>query len=340
MRLSVLAALFLVPPLASTTDVTAGPAPAPAPARAPVPSSATESPASKPRRNDDAVDEAFWTAGVITAGIQGFGFLAAYLLQTEAFYDVLGGVNSLALVVSSLAVGNGLNSDWRKIGLSTLFALSRFWLLAFLAWRAKDRGGDSRFTEVKPYFFKFLVVWILQGIWVFCVAMPMLFVNGIKNKVDLEPIDYAVIVVLGLALLIEILADVQKARWVKAGRAGGFCQVGLWAYSRHPNYFGEVLIWWCSWFLTISVWTADAELRIPGICSLLSPLVTTVLLLFVSGLPLAEGKGLARYQSMEGYQEYRDNTPILVPLIGYRCIPAIIKKTVLCEWSMYEYKPP
>ena len=145
-----------------------------------------------------------------------------------------------------------------------------------------------------------------------------------------------------LGLVIQVTSDAQKAQWVANGRAGGFCTVGFWKFSRHPNYFGEILMWWCSWGLTIALWEGsdNKSLVSQGALAVLSPIVTTVLLLFVSGLPLAEGQKLERYMGKEGYKDYRKNTSILVPCIGYAYIPACIQKTLLCEWDMYQYKEP
>ena len=114
---------------------------------------------------------------------KGGAFLVAFQLQTESFYDLMGGVNSLILVAWSLLYKRDIKSfdggsASRKWTVTTLFALSRIWLLAFLCWRASARGGDGRFEELKKNFCQFLVTWMLQAIWVFSIALPMLLVNG------------------------------------------------------------------------------------------------------------------------------------------------------------------
>jgi steroid 5-alpha reductase family enzyme len=290
----------------------------------------------------------YWGGLVISVVFQFACFLVAFKLQTEHFYDLMGGVNSLILVAWSLLYKNG-NKDFsgasssRLWAFSILFAISRFWLLAFLWWRAGARGGDSRFETIKKDFFQFLACWMLQATWVFCIAMPMLFVNGFPGPSGLHTgLDYFCVFCFPLALLTQITADIQKAHWVAAGREGGFCTVGLWKYSRHPNYFGEILMWWCGWGFTVALWydSSSSRLIIQGILGVLSPLVTTILLLFVSGMPTAEGQNLKRYMRHDGYKEYRESTSILVPLIGYGAIPTCLKSTFLCEWDMYRYKEP
>jgi steroid 5-alpha reductase family enzyme len=277
-------------------------------------------------------------------------FVVAFKLQTEHFYDLMGGVNSLILVAWSLFYKNGDKdfsgaSSSRLWFVASLFALSRFWLLAFLWWRAGARGGDSRFETIKPNFFQFLACWMLQAVWVFCIAMPMMMITGFpgagQSGIHTE-LDIFCAVGFPLGFLIQVSSDVQKARWVANGRKGGFCTVGWWRYSRHPNYFGELLMWWCAWGLSVALWSdPDSGAAVAqGALAVLSPMVTTVLLLFVSGLPTAEGQNLARYMKNEGYAEYRDGTSILIPMVGYACIPACIKSTLLCEWNMYKYKEP
>lgn len=143
------------------------------------------------------------------------------------------------------------------------------------------------------------------------------------------------------AKYVEALADFQKARWVKKGRQGGFCQVGIWKYSRHPNYFGEILQWWAAWgfsFGSGSGW--DSAQWWLGI---LSPLVTMQILMFTSGTGVcnANGKNLKRYYDKcpEQYAEYRNSTSILIPMIGYKYVPMILKRTIFFDLKRYEYQP-
>jgi steroid 5-alpha reductase family enzyme len=187
----------------------------------------------------------YGTAVATTFGMQSIGFLAAYLLKTETFYDIFGGVNYLVLAIISAilgATGDGaLNwvDDPRKILTTILFACSRGWLLLFLAWRAHERKGDSRFDEVlgkngnAPQPLNFFVYWMAQAFWVMLVSMPMLFVNSSNlRKANFSPYDITWAILFGSGVLIEIVSDIQKALWVKNGRQGDFCTVGLWNLSR------------------------------------------------------------------------------------------------------------
>ena len=188
----------------------------------------------------------------ITLGIQLSGFAVSFALQTEKFYDILGGVNFVAVTACSVLYDQPPGLPWtedpRKVINTALFLCSRGWLLGFLAWRAHERGGDARFDGVKDKFGQFLVFWLVQGVWVILISMPMLFVNAshVRGRA-LGVADALAIGGFAFAVALEVVADVQKAVWVRAGRPGGFCQTGVWRLSRHPNYFGEMLQWWCAW---------------------------------------------------------------------------------------------
>eukprot|EP00928_Gymnodinium_smaydae_P029637 TRINITY_DN22267_c0_g2_i1.p1 TRINITY_DN22267_c0_g2~~TRINITY_DN22267_c0_g2_i1.p1 ORF type:complete len:308 (+),score=50.08 TRINITY_DN22267_c0_g2_i1:47-970(+) len=282
-------------------------------------------------------------ASAATFAIQFFGFLAAYALQTETFYDILGGVNYIVLVVLSALSSPAWISDPRKVYFSAVFVCSRSWLLLFLAWRAHERKGDSRFDGVKDKFGRFLTFWMVQGMWVMLISMPMLFVNSSAvQKPGFTWFDWLTLASFAVGVLVEVVADVEKSLWVKAGRAGGFCRVGLWQLSRHPNYFGEILQWWSAWAFAYSSSTTGIADPLWWAC-IVSPAFTMHILLNINetGIANAEGKNLKRYYDnhREEYTAYRANTSILVPMIGYRYVPMFLKRTMLFEFEKYEYRP-
>jgi len=279
----------------------------------------------------------------ITAAIQLSGFAVAYALCTETFYDILGGINFLALgAYAALASEQSMMSEKQIFNL-VVFSSSRLWLLLFLAWRAHERGGDSRFDNVKDKFGLFLVFWIAQGMWVFLISLPtMLVLSSSSSEDELSLLDIISIVSFAMGVLLEVVADIQKALWVKQGRPGTFCQVGLWKYSRHPNYFAEMLQWWSSWALAYGSCN-DSNNLIFWLCSSVSPLFTMHILvnLEATGLTNANGMNLKRYYDKcpEEYAKYRESTSILVPMVGYQYIPLSLKRTLLLDLERYEYPP-
>jgi len=280
----------------------------------------------------------FALAGLVTFCFQFIGFVAAAILKTETFYDVFGGLNFLLLAFLGFDYTEATFD--RLTVLSLLYFISRSWLLLFLAWRAHKRGGDSRFDAVidkPPLFF---VYWMIQGLWVYLISMALLVVQTVPSDVinDLGTTGWILVGGFAFGIFLEVSSDIQKAVWVEAGRQGAFCRSGWWNYSRHPNYAGEVIQYWCAAGIAFGsgsdVWWLGA----------LSPLFTMHILLNVNGTGIwnAEGKNLKRYYDSEYRQEYktyRQQTSPLFPLIGYGSIPLPIKRVLLFEWERYEYRP-
>ena len=109
------------------------------------------------------VESIFLACSLITSCIQIGGWAVAYALRTEKFYDILGGLNFLAVAAFSAATADGWEADSRKVAATVIFCCSRSWLLIFLAWRAHERGGDARFDGVKDKPGLFLVFWVMQA---------------------------------------------------------------------------------------------------------------------------------------------------------------------------------
>eukprot|EP00802_Teleaulax_amphioxeia_P015916 Tamp_16017.p1 GENE.Tamp_16017~~Tamp_16017.p1 ORF type:complete len:299 (-),score=37.06 Tamp_16017:565-1461(-) len=289
----------------------------------------------------------FLGSAAITAGIQLTGFVAAATLKTEVFYDVLGGLNFLSLTLFATVFNPDWIADTRRVAVSLVFACSRAWLLCFLAWRAHERGGDARFdvvlrAETGVNYGRFLVFWVAQGVWVYSISSPMLFINSSDASGLLSTADSALLAGFAFGVAIEVVADVQKALWVKGGRTGGFCAVGVWRLSRHPNYFGEICQWVCLWLLAYS--SSSGVLDKAWWATSLSPLFTLKILLDTpeTGVAQANGKGLKRYYQSphaDAYKRYRTSTSILLPFVGYSHVPLWLKRTVFLDLERYEYRP-
>lgn len=274
----------------------------------------------------------FLTAAALTFGLQFAAFCVAAVLQTEVFYDIIGGLNFISLPFLLHNEGSTKKSQY----FSVLFVASRSWLLIFLAWRAHSRGGDSRFDGVKDKPPVFFIFWMAQAFWVYLISMPLLVLHQQDSGDDtaISTMDLVLLASFAFGIVLEVSSDVQKTRWVSAGRKGGFCQVGWWKYSRHPNYAAEMLQWWCAAFLA----------RDSYFLSYLSPLFTMNILLNMSGTGVwaAEGKGLKRYYESkyaEEYRRYREVTSPVIPMIGYGSIPLTVKRWFLFEWERFEYRP-
>jgi tryptophan-rich sensory protein len=169
---------------------------------------------------------------------------------------------------------------------------------------------------MRENFFKFLGFWLLQGISVFAIMIcSLLFLNS--SVTAFNPIG---ILIWGLGLLIESIADYQKFTFSNNTKNKGmWIATGLWKYSRHPNYLGEILCW-----VGIYVYAYPALSTINRLIALVSPLFITTLLLFISGIPILERKANEKWGKDKKYIEYKKNTSVLIPYQG------LILSVVVC----------
>ena len=172
---------------------------------------------------------------------------------------------------------------------------------------------DSRFDKMKLSALRFCIAWTLQGLWCFVTAFPVYLINVSTSQKPLGVRDAYGLALFVIGFVIEIVADQQKKNWreLRQEKDYPFIHSGLWSLSRHPNYFGEIILWWgvlvsaSSAFNNALMWTA-----------ILSPLFVSFLLIFVSGIPLLEHSGKVKWGDMDSYKSYIQNTPVLIPFVG------------------------
>lgn len=239
--------------------------------------------------------------------IQWIAFIPAFIKQTEKFYDLTGSITYLTVMMSALSLTN--SSDTRAFLLVTLISVWAIRLGSFLFKRIRADGSDGRFDHLKPSFPRFFVTWTLQGMWVcFSVAAAL---AAITSEVKLE---LGVFALLGLLVWlvgfgIEVIADEQKRQFRQAPEnAGKFINVGLWSWSRHPNYFGEIVLW-----IGIAI-IALPVLRGWQFLTLISPIFIIFLLTRISGVPLLEARADKKWGGQADYEAYKANTPVLIPM--------------------------
>jgi len=172
--------------------------------------------------------------------IQWMAFIPAYRLQSERFYDLTGSLTYIGVTV--LAVATTLPMDNRSALLSLLIILWAGRLGSFLFRRIRAAGSDPRFDAIKPSARRFLVAWTLQGLWVFLTLCAALAAITSIEPAPLGRLDLLGILVWVSGFGIEVIADRQKSAF-RREHPGRFIDRGLWAWSRHPNYFGEIVLW-------------------------------------------------------------------------------------------------
>jgi steroid 5-alpha reductase family enzyme len=239
--------------------------------------------------------------------IQWLMFLPAWLFQTERYYDLTGSMTYISVALLALFLSGRIEP-----GSLLIVAMILIWALRlgiFLFTRILDEGGDRRFERIKPRFLRFLMTWTLQGLWVVVTSAA-----GLAAVASGQPFPLGPLVIFGallwcLGFAIEVTADRQKRLFRKrpANREAFICE-GLWRYARHPNYFGEILLW-----------TGIAVMAVPVLAgwqylTLVSPLFVYLLLTRVSGIRMLEASAQQRWGDDPAYRTYLATTSRLFPL--------------------------
>ena len=231
-------------------------------------------------------------------------FIPAYVFQTERYFDVAGSLTYISLVIASLYLSDV--RDPRSLIIGGLVCIWACRLGFFLFSRISEEGEDSRFRSIKPDFLQFLMTWTIQGLWVsVTLAAGLAAITADVQK----PIGF--IGAFGLSLwvfgfAVEVIADKQKLMF-RRENPDHFITLGLWRYSRHPNYFGEILLWLGIAILALPV------LQGWQLATMISPVFVILLLTKISGVRMLENRANKKWGLDPAYQAYKDNTPLLVP---------------------------
>jgi steroid 5-alpha reductase family enzyme len=212
----------------------------------------------------------------------------------------------LALTIGVLLLAGSF--DARSILLTVLVSIWALRLASFLFRRIRRRGVDERFDAIKPSFTRFLMAWTLQGLRVFLTLAAAIAAMTSAQPALLGAIGFVGMAVWAVGFGIEVVSDRQKQAFRQdPGNSDRFITSGLWAWSRHPNYFGEVVLW-----------LGIALISLPALSgwqyvTLISPLFVYFLLTRVSGIPILEARARERWGDDPDFQAYRDKTPVLFP---------------------------
>jgi steroid 5-alpha reductase family enzyme len=236
-------------------------------------------------------------------------WIPASLWRTERFYDLTGSVTFVAVTALALVATRapgGAASVWRVV-LAAMVVVWAVRLGSFLFVRVRRDGSDGRFDKIKVHPLAFLATWTLQALWVsMTVAAALAAITVADGLGEVWAVLGVIVWLIGFA--IEVVADTQKRRFrADPANAGRFISTGLWSRSRHPNYFGEILLW-----------SGVALMAVPTLSGwrwvvLISPVFVWLLLTRVSGVPLLEARAAARFGDDPAYGAYVKHTPVLVP---------------------------
>ena len=235
------------------------------------------------------------------------------ITSSEKYFDFTGMVATLLVVLTAMFA---LLSSGAQVSIHSVFVASfvSVWTLRlgiFLYKRIVKAGEDIRFRDIKKSLPKFLMTWTLSALWVFLTTVNAITLIALN---PLEPIGIFFIMGALLWLLgfgFEVIADRQKKYFSEQPKnEGRFITQGLWSVSRHPNYFGEIILW-----------AGIAIISLPFLSgwqyvTLVSPVFVFLLLTRISGLPFLEDKAEKKWGEDKDYIEYKKRTPILVPFFG------------------------
>jgi len=241
--------------------------------------------------------------------IQWVAFIPAYVFQTEKFYDLTGSLTYLSVIWVSLASTSEVFTKLNGANIAIVLLIT-MWALrlgTFLFLRIHKDGEDKRFRSIKPSATQFFMTWTLQGLWVSLCSMCALTAISSETGVIVNAFFY-----IGLGLFVfgfstEVIADKQKSKFrsIPENR-DKFITTGLWAKSRHPNFFGEIVLWTGIAVMSFS------SLEGLQYLTLISPIFTYLLLVYVSGVRMLEARADKKWGGDEEYIKYKSETPVLM----------------------------
>ena len=247
----------------------------------------------------------FTLCGVLAFLIQWICFTPAWFFHSERFFDLIGSATYLTITIVALIAVPEV--DTRSVVLGIMVCLWGLRLGAFLFARVQAAGHDVRFNLMKHDFTWFLMTWTIQGLWVVITSSAALTAITSTNKNSFGWIGIIGIIIWLSGFLIEIVADEQKRRFkLNPSNQHSFIDKGLWSWSQHPNYFGEIILWIGVTLVALPALSGWQYL------SLISPVFVFFLLTRISGIPMLDSAARKRWGDNPDFQKYKETTPVLI----------------------------
>jgi len=231
-------------------------------------------------------------------------FIVSLIKKRNDVADIAWGLGFVVIAWSSFIFGS---QDLKAIVVNILVTVWGLRLAIHIYKRNSRKGEDSRYVEWRNQWKNFFVrsylqVFMLQGLFLFLIVQPVILIN-LSDKLSFGATEILGILVWFIGLYFEAVADQQLKVFISdPNNKGKVMDRGLWKFSRHPNYFGEVVMWWGLFLVALP--------SNYGILTIIGPITITLLILFVSGVPLLEKK----YAGRPEYEEYKRKTSIFIPL--------------------------
>jgi steroid 5-alpha reductase family enzyme len=270
------------------------------------------------------------TSGV-TAGYQFIFFVLTYVLRIDTATDFAGTSNFLVLAL--LTFSTGKQFTFRKLVVTALVCVWALRLSGFLLYRILLWGEDRRLDTMRGNLPKLALFWTFQALWVWTVSLPVSVLNSSARDPALGAPDYIGWALFVAGMVLESAADFQKLHFRKMPHSQKkWIDIGVWKWSRHPNYFGEILLW-------TGVFVSSSPVFVGwDWVSIVSPFFLIWLLLFVSGIPLLEASSNKKHKGFLEYKAYKERTSILIPFPPalYSRFPLSVRSSILLDWPLYD----
>lgn len=234
-------------------------------------------------------------------------FIPSLIQKTERFFDLTGSLTYVSVTVLALILGP--NNEWTSWLMAILIFIWAGRLGSFLFQRIHNDGGiDTRFNKIRANPLRLFETWTLQGLWVSLTALAAWTAITSADEAPFGILTIIGLIVWIVGFAIEVRADGEKSEFKKdPANHGRFISTGIWAWSRHPNYFGEITLWFGMALIALPAFDGREFI------ALVSPLFVLLLLTKISGLPALERRGLKRWGDDPNYQRYLATVPVLIP---------------------------
>ncbi len=222
-------------------------------------------------------------------------YFVSLILKRKDIADFAWGIGFIVVSIFNLIASD--NFQKTKIIITFLVFMWGIRLASYIYFRNKGKKDDFRYASFKN---SYLSVFMLQGVLMFLVTLPVTLYNRFDGGVAL--ISFIGLLIWILGFYFESVGDLQMYYFKKDSKnKGRIMNQGLWSYTRHPNYFGEITQWWGIWILTIgsTYWYLG----------LIGPLTITYLILKVSGIPML----VKKYEGNKEFEKYKSKTSAFFP---------------------------
>ena len=239
--------------------------------------------------------------------IHWISFIPANIYKTEKFFDLTGSLTYISVVCYVLySKSKSSDSIFGEIIISASIIIWAIRFGSFLFLRIKKAGEDKRFREFKKSWSRWLLTWTTSGMWVTICSLCALTAISSNSVIEIGLLFYFGLFLFITGLIIEIVADLQKTKFRSIPtNKEKFISTGLWSKSRHPNYVGEITLWFGISIISFS------NLNGLELITLISPIFTYWLLVYVSGVNILEKNGQKKWGHLESYKKYIKKTPRL-----------------------------